>query len=121
MKRRDPIVYISDMLQYSNSAIGFVAKMNYSKFIKDEKTIFAVIKAIEVIGEASKKVSRSIKEKHNSVPWREIAGMRDKLVHEYFGINTKIIWNTVKKDIPTLKYQLELIFKDLNQNLKLKL
>lgn len=121
MKKRDPIVYIYDMLQYCNSAIGFIAKMNYTQFVKDEKTIFAVIKAVEVIGEASKKVSKNIKEKNTSIPWREIAGMRDKLVHEYFGVNTKIIWNTAKKDIPVLKDQLEIIFKDLNKNPALKL
>lgn len=109
------------MLNYCESALSFISGLNYSSFIKDEKSIFAVIRAIEVIGEASKKVSKSIKEKYFKIPWREIAGMRDKLVHEYFGINRKVVWNTVKHDIPILKNQLEFIFKDLNQNPKLKL
>lgn len=121
MKKRDPIVYISDMLDYCESAIDFIIGLNYSSFIKDEKSIFAVIRAIEVIGEASKKVPKGLKDKYDNIPWREIAGMRDKLVHEYFGINKKVVWNTVKHDIPALRKQIEVIKKDISTNPKLRL
>ena len=120
MKKRDPIVYISDMLNYCESALSFISGLNYSSFIKDEKSIFAVIRAIEVIGEASKKVPKSIKEKYFKIPWREIAGMRDKLIHEYFGINRKVVWNTVKHDIPVLKEQIEVIIKEIIIDPKLR-
>lgn len=119
MKKRDSIVYISDMLDYCESAISFISGLNYSSFIKDEKSIFAVIRAIEVIGEASKKVPKSLKIKYDNIPWREIAGMRDKLVHEYFGINEKVVWNTVKHDIPALKQQIEVIKEEITKNPKL--
>ncbi len=121
MKKRDPIVYISDMLNYCESALSFISGLNYSAFIKDEKSIFAVIRAIEVIGESSKKVPKSLKDKYKGIPWREIAGMRDKLVHEYFGINKKVVWNTVKHDIPMLREQIEVIIQEITKNPKLKL
>ena len=121
MRIKDPIVYISDMLSYCKSAISFMVGINYSTFAKDEKTIFAVIRAIEVIGEASKKVPKRIKENYSDIPWREIAGMRDKLIHEYFGIDSKVVWNTIKHDLPKLKSQLELIIKETSNGGKLKL
>lgn len=120
MRKRDPIVYLSDMISYCESAINFTTGITYSLFIKDEKTIFAVIRAIEVIGEASKKVPKNLKNKYSNIPWREIAGMRDKLVHEYFGINHKVVWNTVKKDIPGLRKELDIIVKHRINDLDLK-
>jgi len=59
--------------------------------MKDEKTQFAVIRAIEIVGEASKKIPRSLKNKYPDIHWREIGGMRDKLIHDYFGVNSKIV------------------------------
>lgn len=103
MRKKDQRVYLLDMVNYCNSAINFVSGFTYKSFSDDEKTVFAVIRAIEVIGEASKKVSQNIKDKYDYVPWREIAGMRDKVVHEYFGIDKKVVWNTAKNDIPNLK------------------
>ena len=108
------------MLNYCESALSFISGLNYSSFIKNEKSIFAVIRAIEVIGEASKKVPKSIKEQYFKIPWREIAGMRDKLIHEYFGINRKVVWNTVKHDIPVLKEQIEVIIKEIIIDPKLR-
>jgi uncharacterized protein with HEPN domain len=83
--------------------------------LKDEKTQYAVIRAIEIIGEASKKRPKSLKNKYSTIPWREISGMRDKLIHDYFGVNQKVIWKTVKEDLPVLKKQ---IIGILNENEK---
>jgi len=122
MKKRDPIVYILDMLNFSESALTFIHGYTFKLFSTDEKTLFAVIRAIEIIGEASKKVPKSLKEKYSHIPWREIAGMRDKVVHEYFGVDKKVVWHTVKNDLPNLKKQLDKILKDLHsdQNLDFK-
>ncbi len=120
MRKKDPIVYISDMLKYCESVQIFTKGINFSTFSRDDKTIFAVIRSIEVIGEASKKVPKGIKEKHNQIPWREIAGMRDKLVHEYFGIDNKVVWKTAKNDIPKLNKRLQAIILQLETDPKLK-
>jgi uncharacterized protein with HEPN domain len=119
MKKRDPIVYILDMLDFSNSALTFIQGFTYKLFTEDEKTLFAVIRAIEIIGEASKKLPKHLKEKYPDTPWREIAGMRDKVIHEYFGVDKKVVWHTVKQDLPKLKKHLEIILKDLNYDQKL--
>lgn len=85
-----------------NDIEGFVADMSYEQFIKDRKTLNAVVRSIEVIGEASKRLPESLKAKNSELPWREIVGMRGKLIHAYFGMDTETIWKTVKENIPQL-------------------
>ena len=77
--------------------------MTFEDFAKDRKTINAVIRSFEVIGEAAKKIPKSIRDKHPSIPWKKMVGMRDKMIHEYFGVDIEIIWKTIKEDIPSLK------------------
>jgi len=71
------------------------------------------VRAVEIIGEAVKKIPDSIRKKYLEIPWREMAGMRDKLIHEYFGVNLQRVWRTVREDIPALKPLFEKILKDL--------
>jgi len=86
--------------------------MSYEQFIKDKKTLNAVVRSIEVIGEASKRLPLSLKAKNSELPWREITGMRDKLIHAYFGMDTETIWKTVKENIPQLKQTIKKMAKD---------
>ncbi len=86
--------------------------MNYNDFVKDTKTVYAVIRALEIIGEAVKNISQEIKETYPEIPWRKIAGMRDKVIYEYFGVKVERVWEVIKKDIPTLKPLFEKILKD---------
>lgn len=90
----------------------FTYGMDFRKFTKDEKTVFAVTRAIEIIGEAVKKIPSSVRKQYPQVPWKEMAGMRDKLIHEYFGVNLRAVWDTVKKDIPVIRTAFEKIRED---------
>lgn len=72
-------------------------------FLADRKTQDAVVRNLEIIGEASKRLSPSLKDAHTDISWKPIAGMRDKLIHDYFGINLKLVWDVVERDLPALK------------------
>ena len=77
--------------------------MTYDDFLKDIKTQFAVVRALEIIGEASKKIPSEIRDKYTKIPWREITGMRNILIHDYFGVDLEVVWKTTSIDIPPLK------------------
>ena len=98
-----------------NDAMSFVEGMEYDDFPKDRKTVYAVIRAIEIIGEAVKKIPELVKNRYPQIPWRDMAGMRDKLIHEYFGVNLRAVWDTVKQDIPNLKPLFARILKDFKR------
>ena len=72
------------------------------------------MRALEIIGEATRNLSRELKAKNREVPWREIAGMRDKLIHEYFGVKLELVWETIKKKLPELQKQISKILKEIN-------
>lgn len=115
MKRRDFRDYLQDIIDSINDLQFFIKSMGFESFIKDRKTINAVIRSIEVIGEATKRIPKSIRDKTPSIPWRKMAGMRDKMIHEYFGVDMGILWKTIKEDIPSLKYQIQNVLKSLGE------
>ena len=106
--------YIEDIIEAMSDVVKFVENTHgYDDFAADKKTIYAVTRAIEIIGEASKKIPDKVKTDYSQIPWKEMAGMRNKLIHEYFGVDTQRVWNTVKKDIPGLIPLFDKILKDL--------
>lgn len=109
---RDSIDYLNDMLNHACEAENFINNFSFKEFEMDNKTIFAIIRAIEVIGEASKKIPDKIKNETPQIPWREIAGMRDKLIHDYFGVDVSALWETVKEDIPFLKEEIQKVIDE---------
>ena len=115
MKRRDYRDYLQDILDAVNDIESFVGSMSYEDFKKDRKTLNAVVRSIEIIGEASKKVPTTLRAKYKAFPWKEMTGMRDKLIHAYFGVDTEILWKTVKIDIPPLKQLVQKMLEDLEK------
>ena len=96
------IDYLQDILDAADKATHFVSGMSIDDFAKDEKTQFAVIRALEIIGEATKKIPQDVKDSFPEIPWREMAGTRDKVIHDYIGINLVVVWKTVIQDLPAL-------------------
>jgi len=102
MKDRELQDYINDLTEACGDILAFTEGMSYSDFVNDKKTINAVIRCLEVIGEATKKLPASLKDRYPKVPWKQMAGMRNKLVHEYFGVDKQMVWQVVEKHIHDL-------------------
>lgn len=95
-------VLLVDMLEATRDAVAFVEGCSCEDLEKDRMRQLAVVKAIEVIGEAASKLSEEFRAGHPELPWRQIVGMRHRLVHDYFGIDLEQIWRTVQSDLPDL-------------------
>ena len=95
--------YLRDILDSMEKAQQFVKNLSYNKFADDDKTIFAVVRALEIIGEATKNISDDIRKSNPDVPWKDMAGMRDILIHDYIGVDVETVWLTVTKKIPEVK------------------
>ena len=109
---RDPTLYLKDILEAMDAIERFVEGMEFEDFKMDDKTSSAVIRKFEIIGEATKNVPETIKQKYPIIPWREMAGMRDKLIHFYFGIKYDLVWHTIKDVIPEVKSFIHKILED---------
>lgn len=95
------------------AAEGFVDQCTFEEFAEDVKTQYAVIRALEIIGEAAKNIPFEIRQKYTSVPWKDLAGIRDKLIHAYFGVNLEVVWLSVKEGIPEVKPVIEVLLNEL--------
>lgn len=105
-------VYLQDILEAIKRIDEYLDKLTFEEFSKDNKTADAVIRNFAVIGEAAKHIPASVKRKHPEVAWKRMAGMRDKVIHEYFGVDLKILWDTSKIDLPASKPVLKRLLKE---------
>jgi len=106
---------IKDIFQNMRDAEEFIQGLSYDQFVADKRTFNAVVRSLEVIGEAAKNVTDEIREKYPLVPWKEMAGMRDKVIHFYFGVDREAVWIAVKDRIPAVRPLIEQILKDLEK------
>ena len=105
--------YLNDILESIDDINDFVAGMNFEAFANDKKTVKAVIRSLEVIGEAVNKLPENIRRQYSESPWQEMVGMRNRLIHEYFGVDLNIVWQTIVEDLPSLKRNVRNIYSDL--------
>ena len=107
MPERQDSLWIDDIKEAVARVEEYTVGISYAVFLQDKKTQDAVVRNIAIMGEAAKRISAEFKRKHKDVDWKAIVGTRDKVVHEYFGVNWSILWDVVKNKLPQLKVQLE--------------
>lgn len=110
---KDPNIYLDDILESIEKIERYIKDYDFQAFSKDDALQDSVIRRLEIIGEAVKRLSSPLKEKNSHIPWKEIAGMRDVLIHEYAGILLERVWKVAKTDISKLKKEIKKIQKDL--------
>jgi uncharacterized protein with HEPN domain len=111
--QRDDSVYLKHIRDSIAKIQAYTKGLNKASFLKDSLVQDAVIRQIEIIGEAAKRLSERIRAQHTDVPWQDISGMRNKLIHDYFGVDIEKVWLTVRDDIPILKKEIARILKSL--------
>jgi len=112
-KHRDEKHYLNDILESITAIEIYLENMNYEEFIRDRKTCSATIRELEIIGEVVGNISSEIKSKYSDVLWQPIKDFRNKIVHEYFGIDYRMVWDIVKNELPILNSQISDIIKDI--------
>lgn len=112
------IDFLQDIVNNLEKAECFVEGMYFEDFLADEKTRYSVICALEIVGEAVKKVPTAVRQRNPQVPWKDMAGMRDRLIHGYFGIDNEIVWKTAKEFAPEIRFEIEAILNRERSNEK---
>ena len=112
-KRRD-WNFLNDIREAIQRILTYTAGLTYQQFMEDIKTQDAVVRNLEIIGEAAKNLSANLRKSHSGVPWKDLMGMRDKMIHHYFGVNYEIVWTIAKEELAGLLPQIERILAKEN-------
>lgn len=110
---RDYKLYLYDIKEAVEKIETFTKGFTFEEFAKDIKTVDAVIRNLEIMGEAVKHIPKRVKGKHPDIDWKAMAGMRNILAHEYFGVRMGIIWKTIRERLPELRYEIEEILREV--------
>ncbi len=109
--KKNELIFIGHIQDSIKNIEDFMSGVSKDHFLKDKEKQYAVIRAIEIIGEATKNLSSNFRKKYSDIPWMKIAGMRDRLIHHYFGVNLERVWEVVKIEAPKLKKQIQNILE----------
>ena len=115
MSKRTDVDLIEDIMLSIERICSYTHGMEYSEFTRDYKTQDAVIRNIEIMGEATKSLSEEVRELNQEIPWKSIAGTRDKLIHDYFGVNIDIVWNIASSEMPKLFPVISAILQEMKR------
>lgn len=116
--KKDPLVFAGHILESIEKIEEYTKNLTKEKLTKDVKIQDAIIRRIEVIGEAAKNIPNDFRNMHSEVEWSGIIRTRDKITHHYFGVDLNIVWDIVKKDLPDLREKVKAIIKDIPVNKK---
>lgn len=113
MSKREPVLYLQDILTSLSRIEEYTKNLSSEDLNNDWKTVDAVVRNLEIIGEAARNMPEEIIEKYPDIPWSNMVSMRNKVIHEYFGVDQEILWKTIQSDLPPLKQQIGKIIKSL--------
>ncbi|HLD82682.1 MAG TPA: DUF86 domain-containing protein [Candidatus Omnitrophota bacterium] len=113
MSKRKDFELLSDIKEAIRRIRLYLNRLSYERFMEREESQDAVVRNLEIIGEAAKNLSTHLKKGYANIPWKELAGLRDRLVHQYFGVNLDIVWRIVNQELPELTKQIEEILEIL--------
>jgi len=116
MSKRDPAVFLEDILEAAERISEYVGDLSKDEFQDDQKTIDAVVRNIEIIGEAASNIPEDIRNKYPEIPWKKIVGVRNIVIHKYFGVDTDTLWVIIKEQLPELKSQINTIISEYSRN-----
>lgn len=107
MSKRTAVLYFQDILTSLENIAEYTKGLDLESFKSDKKTVDAVVRNLEIIGEAAKNIPKRLRNQYSKIPWEKMVGMRNKVIHEYFGVDVEILWQTLQEDLPELKKQIK--------------
>lgn len=115
MSKRGDIEFLTDIKEAIKRIEAYIDKLDYKEFLQDIKTQDAVVRNLEIIGEAVKNITSDFKKKYKNIEWKKLAGLRDKIIHYYFGVNWDIVWDVIKNRLPEFKISIKNILNEINR------